>query len=245
MKILAATLIAVAYAQDDDKEVKETFTDSVVQKMPMEKDGKNYGDIAWYTRFYEMKDGVANVSEVNVHCMPRMEGGAGFTWADYNDKEIQCQFGAIATENQGNKADWCRMKIKVKTGDSTIEYMEIKDGKLGDYKNKGANDKWNFEDDGKQNCNWDKVASTLGKNDTMFMPTLAFMKPFKNDDGDDIDMAYKSNSSIAWAIKYNDAEVKGTGEGFYLDDPMMPVVTGAQALAAGVATAAALVYATL
>jgi len=52
---------------------------------------------------------------------------------------------------------------------------------------------------------------------------------------------------LYWSVKDKDKEYRGKFRGFYLDDPDNPVIvkTGAKYVAAGIASTAALVYATL
>ena len=249
MKILATTcLIAAVYAQDDGNNSgndDKKYTDSQVQSLSLMADQKMYGTLKWFTRFHPTKGDKTDVTDIHYHCMPTMEGGAGYTWADYNDKEIQCQIGTITTENQGNRADWCKMRIKVKTGDNKYEWAEKNDGKLNGWKGRGDNDKWNFEGEGTNDCMVNEAVTSLGKNDTVFMPTIAWMKGMVTGDGEDNELRFKTNITVAWSVKDKDMEKKGLTEGFYIDDPMNPVITGAKTLVASAVASAALIYSTL
>ena len=77
-----------------------------------------------------------------------------------------------------NRADYCRMRIKIKAADKRIETTENKDGKRNDFIARNGNDKWGFDDDAgdKQNCEWDPERNLLNVNDTRFSPSLAWSK---------------------------------------------------------------------
>jgi hypothetical protein len=58
---------------------------------------------------------VADYAEVIYVCRPMVSGGAAYTLADYNEKELQCMIGTITPKEGGNdRADWCQMAYKVK-----------------------------------------------------------------------------------------------------------------------------------
>ena len=66
-------------------------------------------------------------------------------------------------------------------------------------------------------------------------------------DNDDNILNFKDNLTVAFMIQ-SASKFQGKVEGFYLDDPWNPVIvaeSNAQKLAAGVLSAAALVYATI
>lgn len=93
----------------------------------------------------------------------------------------------------------------------------------------------------------DDVKLNLNKTTGLFMPEFEFTKALSSasDAKGDINYNYTSNYSVVWWMKDKDGEKMGSGAGFYLDDPMNPVISGAKTLAAGALTAGALAYATL
>jgi hypothetical protein len=150
-----------------------------------------------------------------------------------------------------DRADWCKMKIKVTEIDKSgkINYEEDMDGKLNEYEGRSDGDKYKVEDDpgDKRNCMWDKTATTLGLNGTIIQPVLAWTKGMDTGDDNDNMLVFKDNLTVVFEIE-SGSKFNGMAAGFYLDDPWNPVIvveTGAKTLAAGVLSAAALVYATL
>lgn len=244
---IAASYIALVAAEEAAAETTAapSYTDSMSQTMALAADGKTYGNVSWYTRFYPMKDGAENVSEVHYACSPMMEGNVGFTWADYHDKEIFCHIATVTTPQTQNQADWCSARIRTKTNDDKYDNLEIKDGKLNNFNSRGANDKWNIEGEGKNSCMWETPEAVLNRNGTTFSPSINFYKATGTSDTEDNLLLLGTNYTAYWKIKDKDAEVKGMFEGLYLDDPMNPTLSGAKAVFAGVATAAALTFATL
>jgi hypothetical protein len=81
-----------------------------------------------------------------------------------NDKTIEVQAGPVSPKADATKnitgvdrADWCRFRVQVKEGPEApwkFVVQDSKDGKLDGWAAKGANDKWNFEEDAAaaQNC---------------------------------------------------------------------------------------------
>jgi hypothetical protein len=141
------------------------------------------------------------------------------------------------------------MKFKV-SEDFKIEKENVKDGKLNDYDGRTGNDMWKFEDDGGdakvQNCMWLEDMTVYNKNVTHMSPAITWAKTLKTSDGDnDIELKYTDNLTGAWKLKWGDAEMMGSFEGFYIDDPMNPVITGATNIVLGSLSAIALIAATL
>jgi len=79
---------------------------------------------------------------------------------------------------------------------------------------------------------------------------MKWLKPIvppkpNNDEQFDNTLKFTDNLTVYWEVQIRDQRRRGSFEGFYLDDPMNPVLSGAMGLAAGVASSAALVFATL
>jgi hypothetical protein len=175
------------------------------------------------------------------------------------DKEIEVQAGPISPKTDAatnitgkDMADWCKFKIQLKqNGDTwTYEVKDKKDGKLSNWKDKGANDKWNFEDDSgdKQNCmiKDDKSFVELNAVNNTLSPRFTWSKPMWSPDTEqDFAMNWNSSLPLYWRYKVADLEKKGSFDGLFLDDPLNPTLSGAKALMAGVLSSAALVYATM
>jgi hypothetical protein len=201
MKILAAsTLFAAVASAQDSGDMKKEYEDSVVQSLDLVSDEKSQGTLKWFTRTYHKMDDKVNVTQVHYHCMPTLEGGAGYAWADYNNNEISCQIGVVSGPGSKNMADICRMKIRVKHDDGgKIEWTENEDGQLKGYDQRPADQKHNMDGEGQKECTKNEEVTALGKNDTIFMPTIAWMKNQDTGDAnDDIVMDFATNFTFAW-----------------------------------------------
>jgi hypothetical protein len=168
-----------------------------------------------------------------------------FILADNDGKNVECQAGVFSPKDKENKIDWCRAKMTFKTNDKIGTQEDLKDGKLNGAGDKGANDQWNFEDEGPQDCKADTNAISLGVDGDKFCPVMAWYKNAASGDGDDLALALLGNYTLQWKIKAADTEAKGSFAGFYLDDPMNSVLGNANSLVAGAASMAALVIATI
>jgi len=77
--------------------------------------GNTLGSVSWFTRWNNELDGKTNVTQVFYQCMPTNAGGIPFNLNDYNDREVQCILGPV--DETLNRADYCRMRVRVKSGD--------------------------------------------------------------------------------------------------------------------------------
>jgi hypothetical protein len=105
-----------------------------------------------------------------------------------------------------------------------------------------ANDKFNFEGEGDQGCMEDKENTKFNANGTMMMPSIGWFKATDSSDNEDLKLTWKDNLTVYWKIEDTaGGKAQGMFEGFYVDDPMNPVITGAKTLIAGTISAAALI----
>lgn len=177
-----------------------------------------------------------------------------------NDKVFLVVAGPVSPKTDEEKgivgkdmADYCKFQIKLKQGDPkwTFETQETKDGRLENWSGRGENDKWNFDndEDARQDCKFDKnTFFDPGFNATLnnLRPSFTWSKLLvPADDKQDLAMAWNMSLPVYWKFKMGDIEKKGFFEGLFLDDPMNPTLSGAKTLMAGMASAAALAYATL
>jgi hypothetical protein len=80
----------------------------------------------------------------------------------------------------------------------------------------------------------------------MFAPMMAWEKALVTGDNEnDNTLKWKDNLTVYWHIKDKDNERRGMFTGFYLNDPLMPTISGAMTIAAGATTTAVFVYSTL
>jgi len=153
-------------------------------------------------------------------------------------------------------ADWCRAKIQyfLPNRDPNYELREIKDGRVGDWNNRGSSEdmdhdeKWKFEDDNgdRQHCTWGDMAGAKSNRSTgKLMPKLQWAKKMNTGDDQDNALNATQNLTLYWQFSDPQGEHKGHFDGFYIDDPQNSIFAGAQAIAAGVVSTAALVYATI
>ena len=161
-------------------------------------------------------------------------------------------------DNGQGMADWCRAKVQyfLPNRDPNFELRELKDGRVGDWKNRGSqedmdhDEKYKFEDDNgdRQNCKWntDLAGAQPNRSNGRLYPTLAWSKMMNTGD-DEQDNALNATQNLTLYWKFNDpqGEHRGHFDGFYIDDPQNSIFAGAQAIAAGVVSTAALVYATI
>jgi hypothetical protein len=87
---------------------------------------------------------------------------------------------------------------------------------------------------------YNENGSKYNENGTDFSPSIAWYKDMATaDGGDDFKLNFKDNLTVYWKLK-DGQDSMGFFEGFYLDDPLNPVITGAKTLIAGTISVAAL-----
>jgi len=118
---------------------------------------------------------------------------------------------------------------------------------------KGGSDMFNtqkfrMDSESKNNCKWDEeyIQMNSFKKDeqTYFTPSLGYSKLLDTGDkNDDVVLAVNQNYSIWWEFKTTaegNKQSRGYVAGFFLDDPLNPVIAGAQMIAAGLFSVATL-----
>jgi hypothetical protein len=223
-------------------------------------DGQNYGMLTWQSRQWPN-----NTQDVLYTLTPLNAMNNYWSSASFADKTLEIVAGVVspktdATQNITgvDRADYCRMRIKLKQGSPqwTFELQEVTDGNLSGWAARGANDKWNMENDAagdKQNCNFDtKAGFRPGFDNTTntLNPTFTWAKNLNNtkDQDQDVPLAFNKTYNYYWRFTMGDVVKRGNFSGLYLDDPVYPTLvaqSGASTLIAGVLSSAVLVYSTL
>ena len=271
MKIFAtvfAGLIAAASAQTAATTNASTnasanatvYVESIVQTKDLIANGVMHGTLAWRTRAVA---GSPDLSDIVYQFYPTNNNGSAFVSQGLNDKLVEIAVGPIspranATANITgfDRADYCRFRVQLKEAPEAPwrnVIQDTKDGRLDGFFARGANDKWNFDEDAadRQNCRF--TADTLfnanfNKTQGNIRPVFTWSKLLNTKDTtQDIPLAFGDSPQVYWRFKLADLERRGFIDGMFLDDPLNSVLVtgGAKALFAGVLSSAALVYAIL
>jgi hypothetical protein len=265
MKIIAtvaAGLIAAANAQaaTTTAAAGPVYVESMVQTKTLLADGIPHGIFSWKTRAVA---GSPELAEVVYTLRALNNNNSNFLSTGMNDKSVEMQAGVVSPKADPAKnitgldrADYCRFRVQMKEAPEApwkFVVQDTKDGRLDGWAGRGANDKWNFDNDAddRQNCRF--VAETFfvanfNKTTQSIQPTFTWTKLLTpKDDTQDVPMRWNQSLPVYWRFKVADLERRGFFEGLFLDDPLNPtmVKASAKSLMAGMISSAALVYATL